>query len=232
MSDHPFRVLIVEDEVIPAEYLASIISDDARFVVEAIVPSASQAWEALSGHKIDVIFMDIMIDGAISGAELALEIHQRHPHILIIFATAYSDDEMTDYAAEAGAFAYLLKPYRPRQIAATLKLAATRLTHPDPTASPSVITLVDGYTYALSDHRLQSDGQPVELSAHEQALIDLLIHERHRTLHPDMLAQRLDLSDTSLRALIYRLRKATSPNLIQNHKRAGYRIGLDETHTQ
>jgi len=227
MDERRFGVMVVEDEVVPAEYLASIISDDARFVVEAIVPSAAKALEVLERKPIDLIFMDIMIEGPLSGAELALKIHQHRPEILMIFATAYSDDEMTDYAAEAGAFAYLLKPYRPRQIAATLKLAATRLEHPGPAASPSVIALTDGYSYSLNDQRLQSDGRPVKLSAKEQALIDLLVHERHRTLRPDVIAQQLGLSNVSLRALIYRLRKITSPHLIQNLKRSGYRIGLE-----
>ena len=227
MPQPPYHVLIVEDDVIPAEYLASIITDDARFEVAGIVPDADSAWAALSQHTIDLIFMDIMIEGALSGAELALKIHQKYPQILTIFATAYSDEEMTDYAAEAEAFAYLLKPYRPKQIAATLKLAATRLlgSLSQPTAS-EILDLVGGYRYDLARQRLEHDGQSIDLSTHEKEFLHLLALERHRTLDKEALMEHLDLSDDSLRALIYRLRKRTTPDLIQSVKRSGYRLGL------
>lgn len=227
MPQPPYHVLIVEDDVIPAEYLASIITDDARYEVTGIVPDADSAWRALSQHTIDVIFMDIMIEGGISGAELALEIHQRYPQILTIFATAYSDEEMTDYAAEAEAFAYLLKPYRPKQIAATLKLAATRLLgSPAQSTLPETLYLIDDYRYDLARQRLEHDGQSIDLSTHERELLHFLATERHRTLDKEALMNQLDLSDDSLRALIYRLRKRTTPDLIQSVKRSGYRLGL------
>ena len=229
MRKPPYRVLIVEDEVIPAEYLAAIIHDDPRFTVSATAQSAQEARTILQTESIDVVFMDIMIDGALSGAEFALEIHRNYPQLLMIFATAYSDEEMTDYAAEAEAFAYLLKPYRPQQIAATLKLAATRLlgspSHPTQTKT---LNLIDGYRYDMETQHLERDGHPIDLSTHEQALLHLLAHERHRTLDKEALMQRLDLSDDSLRALIYRLRKRTTPDLILNVKRSGYRLGLAE----
>ncbi len=229
MKKPPYRVLIVEDEVIPAEYLASIIQDDPRFVVHSTVQSAVQARGVLRKEPIDLIFMDIMIDGALSGAEFALEIHRDYPQILMIFATAYSDEEMTDYAAEAEAFAYLLKPYRPKQIAATLKLAATRLLgSPSHPAQIKTLNLIDGYRYDMEAQHLERDGHPIDLSAHEQALLRLLANERHRTLDKETLRYHLDLSDDSLRALIYRLRKRTTPELIQNIKRSGYRLGLAE----
>jgi len=226
MSQKHWQVLIVEDEVVPAEYLASIISDDARFQIADIVTSAPQAWDLLAREPIDVIFMDIMIEGAISGAELALDVHRRYPDILIIFLTAYSDDEMTDYAAEAEAFAYLLKPYRPRQIAATLKLVTARLSTQPPRTASVLLPLAGGFDYHLEDRRLEQNGRIVDLSTNELALIDLLATERHRTLSREALMERLELSDESLRSLIYRLRKHTTHDLIQNPKRSGYRIGL------
>ena len=229
MKEPPYHVLIVEDEVIPAEYLASIIHDDPRFVVRSTVQNAVQARDVLRAEAIDLIFMDIMIEGALSGAELALEIHQSYPQILIIFATAFSDEEMTDYAAEAEAFAYLLKPYRPKQIAATLKLAATRLlgSTAQPTM-PETLDLVGGYRYNLARRRLELDGKSIDLSTHEKALLHLLAVERHRTLDKEALMQHLNLSDDSLRALIYRLRKRTMSDFIRNVKRSGYRLGLAE----
>jgi len=233
MREPPYRILIVEDEVIPAEYLASIIHDDPRFAVQATVQSAVKAREFLRQEAIDLIFMDIMIDGALSGAELALEIRRDYPHILIIFATAYSDEEMTDYAAEAEAFAYLLKPYRPKQIAATLKLAATRLlgtsSHPK---EPEILALVGGYRYDLAQQNLEQNGHSIDLSTHEKKLLHLLAVERHRALDKEALMQCLELSDDSLRALIYRLRKRTTTELIRNVKRSGYCLGLSEKKTR
>jgi len=121
------NVLIVEDEPIPAEYLKTIIESADEFKVVDIVDNEDDILKAIHINKIDVIFMDIMIKGSMSGAEVALEVKNIKDNILIIFMTAYSEEEMIEYAAEAGAFAYLLKPYRPDEITATLALARKKL---------------------------------------------------------------------------------------------------------
>lgn len=120
------RIVIVEDDVIPANYLKKILELEGHEVI-AMIASGVEAIEVAKREKPDLIFMDVMLKDHISGAEAATKIHYAYPEILIVFLTAYSDKEMIDYAVESEAFAYLLKPYRDQEILATLKLANARL---------------------------------------------------------------------------------------------------------
>ncbi len=224
-QSEPIRVLIVEDEIIPANYLKGIIEEDGVFRVEGIVPGAAEAREAIGRIAPQIVFMDIMIEGPISGAELALRIRRDHPEILIVFLTAYSQEEMIEYAAEAEAFAYLLKPYRPREIHATLKLAASRLRRPTRKATDGWIELIDGYRCRVEPLELRREGAAVPLSPREAGLIQILCAQPGRVVSTETILERLELSDASLRSLIYRLRKATDERLIESVKRYGYRIG-------
>jgi DNA-binding response OmpR family regulator len=228
-TSEKIRVLIVEDETIPAHYLKGIIEEDNEFLVEWIVPSAEGALDAIKTLNPQIIFMDIMIEGALSGAELAVMIRKDHPNILILFVTAYSNEEMVEYAAEAEAFAYLLKPYRPREIHATLRLAAARLRKPAADSSDSTeMALVDGFVCHTDTFQLYREKQEVILSAKEAALIQILCRHHHTLVTSDMIRFELGISDASLRSLIYRLRKLTSQHLIRSVKRAGYCLGKEK----
>lgn len=222
----PIKVLIVEDEPIPAEYLKTLIEKDGDFVVSKIVDSADETIESIyDDREIKVITMDIMIRGSISGAELALKIHTIRPEILTIFTTAYSEKEMIEYAAEAEAFAYLLKPYRPEEIAATLQLAKARLRHPSLSHTNSRIPLSQGYSCDRNAVVLYHHGEPVSLGSKESKLIELLCQDGLSPVSAAALQENLGINSVSLRALIYRLRKRTHKDIIKSIKGVGYRLG-------
>jgi DNA-binding response OmpR family regulator len=218
------RVMIVEDESIPATYLKNIIEEQGDFAVECIVPSAEEALSSIKKIKPNVVFVDIMLDGPMSGAELALRIHRLYEKTLIIFMTAYSNEEMVEFAVESEAFAYLLKPYRPKEIRATLTLAKARLKRYIPIAPGSSVNLIDGFSYSIETKRLYKEGREVELSAKELELIGLLCGECYTVVDSEMILEQMGITATSLRAIIYRIRKDTSSDLIQSVKRLGYRI--------
>ena len=224
-STDVIHVMIVEDESIPAKYLQSIIEEQGDFVVDSIVPSAELALQYMQKHRLEMVFVDIMLDGATSGAELALQIHRLYEEILIIFMTAYSTEEMVTFAVDSDAFAYLLKPYRPKEIKATLALAKARLKRYTPVASTDTITLIDGFSYSMKASRLYREDKEVELSPKELELIGILCKESDRVVDSRIILQQMGVTDASLRSIIYRIRKGTSSDLIQSVKRLGYRIG-------
>ncbi len=220
------RVMIVEDESIPARYLKNIIEEQGDFAVECIMPSAEEALNSIKKIKPDLVFVDIMLDGPMSGAELALRIHRLYAKILIIFMTAYSSEEMVEFAVESEAFAYLLKPYRPKEIRATLTLAKARLKRYIPTALDSSVALIDGFSYSMETKRLYKEGREVELTAKELELIGMLCRECDTVVDSEVILEQMGITAASLRAIIYRIRKDTSSDLIQSVKRLGYRIGI------
>lgn len=223
------KILIVEDERIPATYLKSIIEEDENFEVVGIAPSAKEALKLIKRYKPQVIFMDVMIKGQMSGAELALKIRTLYDNIKIIFMTAYSDEEMLEYAAESQAFAYLLKPYRPKQIKATLTLLKSKLKREEPVINKSSkLYLKGGYIYDLETDILSKNGKHIQLSPKETKLLGILCKNPKQMLSKEAISEIMGISATSLRAHIYRLRKNLNEKIIVSSKKFGYKIELED----
>ncbi len=223
MSDF-IKVLIVEDEKIPAMYLKSIIEESGEFKVVDIVDTADKTLQSIKKNKPDVIFMDIMINGPVSGAELALKIYTLYEKIKIIFMTAYSDEEMIEYASEAKAFAYLLKPYRPKEITATLSLLKSKSSSRHIKQKKQKAELKNGYIYDFEKKVLTKENEIVKLPPKEMELLEILCHNIKTTVSKDTLLESLGVTDASLRALIYRLRKCLGSDVIVSSKKLGYKI--------
>jgi signal transduction histidine kinase len=118
------RVLIVEDESLLAVELADRLTGFGATVV-ASVDSGASALAAAVEHRPDVALMDVRLKGPIDGIETAVELQARVP-IAVVFLTAHSDDATLDRARRAGAFAYLSKPVRERDICSTISTALER----------------------------------------------------------------------------------------------------------
>lgn len=227
------KILIVEDESIPANYLKRVLLSEGYEVV-GIAKKGEQAIALAKSEKPDLIFMDIMLQDNVSGADAAVAIHRFNPNVLIIFLTAYSDPEMIEFAVRAEAFAYLLKPYRDNEILATLQLAKAKIENISTRSvvqkkEVDVLELVDGYRYDKKVERIFYKGEEVELGPKALALIKLLCSEKNITFEIDEILETLwdvPKPKQTLRSLIHRIRQMTSPELIQNVNKFGYRIGL------
>jgi len=223
------KVLIIEDESIPAEYLKSIIESEEDYEVVDIVTNANDALQSVKKYKPDIIFVDIMIKGGLSGAEFALKIHTLYENIILIFLTAYSEDEMIEYATESNAFAYLLKPYRPNEIKATLSLAKAKLEKSELISqSTDIVNLIGGYSFNLQKNTLYKSGEKVLLSVKETELISLLCKNKEVVMSRDTIQEYMNITSSSLRSLVYRIRKNIHENIIKNSKKFGYKVGLKD----
>ena len=99
-----------------------IVDDDRsiRWVIEKALSregiafnsfsSAQEALDALSGGAPEVLVSDIRMPG-LSGLELLQAVKQRHPAVLVIVMTAYSDLDSAVAAFQGGAYEYLPKPF-------------------------------------------------------------------------------------------------------------------------
>ena len=72
--------------------------------------SAREALDALPGGAPQVLISDIRMPGQ-SGIELLQEVKEKHPAVLVIVMTAYSDLESAVAAFQGGAYEYLPKPF-------------------------------------------------------------------------------------------------------------------------
>jgi response regulator NasT len=115
-------VLVAEDEsLIRMDIVETLI--DFGFDVIAEAADGLEAVELAKSKKPDIIVMDIKmpnLDG-ISAAE------QIQPlRIPIVLLTAFSQKELVERASEAGAMAYVVKPFTPNDLLPAIEIAWSR----------------------------------------------------------------------------------------------------------
>jgi two-component system, response regulator PdtaR len=116
------KVLICEDE--------SIIRLDLRAQLERAgyeVHEARDGEEAVAlaaSTEPDLAIMDVKMPG-IDGIEAARQMRERRP-LPIVMLTAYGHETLVRRAADAGAFAYLTKPFREQDLLPALETARAR----------------------------------------------------------------------------------------------------------
>ncbi len=115
------RILIVEDEMIIAEDIKRTLWLLGYEVVD-MVSSGKKAIEIAKAKKPDLILMDIMLEGDLTGLEAAKIINIEYK-IPIVFLTVYANYNILREAAESNPFGYLLKPFEDRALHATIKMA-------------------------------------------------------------------------------------------------------------
>ena len=109
--------MIVDDDRTMNSLLQTLLELDGFSVV--LCPQGDQVLSTATAQKPDVILMDLHI-GEANGLELLREIRQ-HPELKSLPVVMSSGMDVEDECQAAGANAFVLKPYPPEQLSATLK---------------------------------------------------------------------------------------------------------------
>ncbi|MBC8384108.1 MAG: response regulator [Candidatus Cloacimonetes bacterium] len=116
--------MIVEDEILIAEDIqVSLIK--YNYAIVGIVSSGESALEKCREIQPDLILMDIVIQGELSGIETAAKIRELYD-IPVIYLTAYADEKTLQTAKITEPFGYIIKPYEDRELFATIEMAFYR----------------------------------------------------------------------------------------------------------
>jgi two-component system, NarL family, nitrate/nitrite response regulator NarL len=108
MSQHPIRVLIVEDHTVVAEGLAALLNDHPDITVVGQVGSVAEARRSAEDSKPDIVLLDFRLaDG--TGVEAGAAIGQVRPGTKLIFLTRDDSDSTQLAALESGASAFIHK---------------------------------------------------------------------------------------------------------------------------
>ncbi|WP_197445605.1 MULTISPECIES: response regulator [unclassified Pseudomonas] len=113
-------VLLVDDD----EEVAALVGEMLEHLGYQVIHSASAAaalGALANGHRVDVVFSDVMMPGGMNGVELAREIRTRQLGIPVLLTSGYA--EAARKSAEAEGVHVLAKPYRLEELGAALKLA-------------------------------------------------------------------------------------------------------------
>ncbi len=114
------KVLIVEDEILVAEEVASELKDNG-FIITGITNSFDECILSIANEKPHIILMDINIKGEKDGIETAKIINEEST-IPIIYLTASSDTETVKKALETTPCAFINKPFNSNDLILSLEI--------------------------------------------------------------------------------------------------------------
>ena len=119
----PRRVVIAEDEALIRLALAEMLVDEG-YDVGAQAGDGQAAIELAEQHRPDLVVLDVKmprLDGIAAAQRIA---EQRIAPVVIL--TAFSQRDLVDRARDAGAMAYLVKPFTQTDLVPAIEMAVSR----------------------------------------------------------------------------------------------------------
>lgn len=167
------HVLLVEDDLVLADGISRILAGQGMVV--DIVHNGLDADRALQSHDVSVMVLDIGLPG-IDGFEVVRRLRARGMSLPVLLLTARDDVQDRVRGLELGADDYLVKPFAAPELVARIK-ALIRRSNPRPVEMQMGGLQLDAFL-----HRASIDGQVIELSAREWAVLEYLMQQASRVV--------------------------------------------------
>jgi two-component system chemotaxis response regulator CheY len=114
----PLSILLIDDSPGGRRFLARMLETLGLNVVG----EASNGQDGLALYRElrpDLVFLDMVMPG-MTGVEVLRQIRDTNPEAMVVILTAMASRESVIESKEAGAFAYLLKPFQVQQVKAVV----------------------------------------------------------------------------------------------------------------
>ncbi|HZE65111.1 MAG TPA: response regulator [Sporichthyaceae bacterium] len=125
MTDKARRVVIAEDEALIRMDLREMLEEEG-YVVVAEVGDGQAAVQAVEEHKPDLVILDVkmpILDGITAAEQIVAK-----RGAAVVMLTAFSQRELVARARDAGAMAYLVKPFSKNDLMPAIEMALSRHT--------------------------------------------------------------------------------------------------------
>ncbi len=120
------RVMIVDDEPIVGKRLGPALEKNG-FEVEAFLDPA-QALARLKERDFDIVVTDFRME-ELDGIQVLTHVMESCPDTRVILITGYATVEVAREALVKGAFDFIAKPFKPKELRAVINKAALSLGH-------------------------------------------------------------------------------------------------------
>ena len=122
------EILIVDDEPIVGERLKGLIEKDGHRVETFDDPAA--ALQRIEDKDFDIVISDIRM-GDIDGIQVMEKVFQKSRRIKVIMITGYATLELARESLTKGAFDFIAKPFKVKEVRKAIKKAAELLEQND-----------------------------------------------------------------------------------------------------
>ncbi len=220
------RVLVVEDEVKLAEIIGRILKRE-RYEVEIANDGTTGLRHALSG-SFDVVVLDRMLPG-VDGLDICRRMRNQGITAPVLILSARRETPERVEGLDAGADDYLGKPFAVTELLARVRALTRRGDRP---IVPDRLS-VENVTLDSRTHQVWCDGEAVDLSPREFALLEYLMRNAGQVLNRDQILDRVwgygsepegNVVDLYVHYLRKKLDDGRPRSLIQTVRGAGYVI--------
>ncbi|PSN17024.1 DNA-binding response regulator [filamentous cyanobacterium CCP5] len=222
------RILLVEDD----RHLAASLCDalSAQQYVVDIAQDGEKAWEHLALIPYDLTLLDVTLP-RLDGLSLCqrMRSHGLASPVLMLTARDTSQDKVT--GLDAGADAYMVKPFDLEELMAQIRALLRRGQSPAPT-----ILQWNGLRLNPDTYEVSYQDTPLRLTPKEFAILELLLRNGRRVLSRSFILESIwnleeppgeETVKAHLKVLRQKLRRTGAPKqLIETVHGLGYRLGM------
>lgn len=215
------NILLIEDDAVLSNGLTHALQDSGYTVCSAA--SGQYALQLLQAQGFDLIVLDLGLPD-MDGLEVLRSMRSRKIDLPILILTARDGVNDRIEGISQGADDYLTKPFDLGELEARIHALIRRCYGGFNHHIEAGRLLLDAQT-----HQIKVDGQLLNLSARETALLEILILQADTVVSKDRIAQRLAsdseaLADNAIEVYIHRLRKQLEPHqtIIRTVRGLGY----------
>ena len=177
------RVLIVEDDRKLAEFVARGLRAE-RCAVD-LAADGREGQQFIDAYPYDLLILDLMLP-RVSGSELLQRVRRSHPSLPVLVLTARDATEDKVKHFEAGADDYLTKPFDFAELAVRVKALLRR----SPLERTELLRIANLELNRLTQ-QVRRDGQRIELTAKEYALLEYLLSSPGRVFSRTMILEHV-----------------------------------------
>jgi DNA-binding response OmpR family regulator len=219
------RILVVEDERKVASFIKRGLEEE-RYIVE----TAADGVEGLALAKdatFDAIVLDVMLP-RMDGYSVLKALRDEGNATPVLMLTARGTTEDRVQGLDLGADDYLAKPFHFEELAARLRSILRRST----TEKTTKLTC-GNLTLDMVTHMAYRDGQEIELTTKEYALLEYLMRNKERILSRSMIMQHVwkhnfdpesNIIDVYVKRLRQKIERPDRPQMVQSVRGVGYRM--------
>lgn len=213
------RLLLVEDDEPLGDALRVGLTQDGYTVDWLRDGEAASA--ALRTEPYELVILDLGLPRK-SGIEVLKQLRARGESVPVLILTARDTVSDRVRGLDTGADDYLVKPFDLDELCARLRAllrrrggrATIQIRHGDIVLDPAA-------------HSVTSEGEPVELSPREFAVLQMLLENRGRALSRHRLEESLyswdsEVESNAVEVYVHHLRKKLGANLIRTIRGVGY----------
>ncbi len=131
--EQPIKILIVEDNVIIADDMQSMLEEIGYEIVDNVIVY-EQAVEVLKTKEVDLVLIDIILASDKTGIDLGKHIRDNY-NIPFIFVTSNSDRATVENAKTVKPNGYLVKPFEQQDLYTSIEIALSNFDYENKGAS-------------------------------------------------------------------------------------------------